>query len=208
MYIGDEEDEWRQQGVTFSQSLLGETAGNQSPIASDTTMSGCSRPSLLDWYCTSESEHSGVEDSSPQCPDIPHDSAQALAFAAEGVDGAVAPPGLDGSSMESAEHVEAHNVFSACDWADFPVGVDMLHAAAPPPPQLGGDTNLTDPAAPHPAKRDVAKKCRICGVRMGYFAGLRGLGFRERGHQARCRVRMLTRWIDECDGLAPPASIV
>lgn len=63
---------------------------------------------------------------------------------------------------------------------------------------LGELTRSLDPAslaAPRDARRAAAKSdakiCQHCGKRMGFFKGMRGFGFRERGHEARCHARML-----------------
>merc|ERR1711988_1453147 len=35
-----------------------------------------------------------------------------------------------------------------------------------------------------------AEKCRICEKHMGFIAGLRGLGLRQKSHEMRCRMRV------------------
>merc|ERR1712232_435638 len=44
-----------------------------------------------------------------------------------------------------------------------------------------------------PVSKLDAKRCSVCGKRMGYIRGMRGFGLHERAHEARCRMRKMRR---------------
>lgn len=67
--------------------------------------------------------------------------------------------------------------------------VQTFHVPNPPQEAVprGASTFHAGQSAPDDTEPGEARKCSVCGKRMGYIRGMRGWGFRERWHEARCK---------------------